>query len=207
MRVSASKVSVRFGDVMALNRVSLSARSRQMVAIMGPSGAGKSTLLGVISGEIMPTQGSVTVTPSPGIPAAVAWIFQSSPMLDRRSALENTALGAIARGDDPGVAYAAAASVLTGLRLGDRLHTLMYNLSGGERQRVAVARAMVSRASLILADEPTASLDSSARQLVVDSLMIAAAAGAVVLVATHDAFVADQCDRTVELMPADVGHR
>lgn len=165
-------------------------------AIMGPSGSGKSTLLGLVSGQLTPQSGRVHLTPAAHAslkPLIPAWIFQSSPLLSHRTALDNAVTASLMAGHDPKDARQRAGEALHRLGLGDLAGTRVSRLSGGERQRVTVARAITARSSLILADEPTASLDSEARRKVVEALKHAAELGALALIATHDPWVAAQC--------------
>lgn len=178
-----------------LNGASLNVMSGESVAIMGPSGSGKSTLMAVIAGELEPQQGHVIRSPE----QQVEWIFQSAPVLSRRSALDNVALGALARGHGRGRSTALARRAMRSLGI-ERLSAMpAYKLSGGERQRVAVARAIASGSPLILADEPTAALDAGSKQLVIEALTVATRSGASLVVATHDEEVARACDCTYRL--------
>ncbi|MEA5457350.1 ATP-binding cassette domain-containing protein [Sinomonas sp. JGH33] len=170
----------------------------EMIALMGPSGSGKSTLLGLISGQLAPDGGSI-IAEDGGSPAAPAWIFQSTPLLAHRTALDNAMTAALMTDHDPIVARRRAAEALDRAGLGGLASTRASRLSGGERQRVAVARAITARSRLVLADEPTASLDPVSRERVVDALRGAAELGALTLVATHDEWVADRCDTKVRI--------
>ncbi|MDQ4502615.1 ATP-binding cassette domain-containing protein [Sinomonas sp. ASV322] len=166
------------------------------IALMGPSGSGKSTLLGLISRQLAPDQGTVRAEHD-GSQVAPAWIFQSTPLLVHRTALDNAMTAALMTGHDPIVSRRRAAEALERVGLGGLASTHASRLSGGERQRVAVARAITARSRLVLADEPTASLDPVSRERVVDALRSAREFGALTLVATHDAWVADNCDARV----------
>ncbi|MDR1188896.1 MAG: ATP-binding cassette domain-containing protein [Bifidobacteriaceae bacterium] len=190
MRVDVSHCSVAFGQRVVLSDLSGSFASPGMVAFMGPSGSGKTTLLGVVAGAVRAASGIVAVDGKPGAAGRWEWIVQSSPLLNRRSAYDNVVLGPRARGESARAAAGAAGSALEALGIGGLANQRVYKLSGGERQRVAVARALAAGSELILADEPTASLDPRSRELVCDGLERAAVQGALVLVATHDPYVA-----------------
>ncbi|KZX20779.1 ABC transporter ATP-binding protein [Rathayibacter tanaceti] len=195
MLIDASDVTVDFGGRPILRAVSLSLEAGETLALRGPSGAGKSTLLGVLAGQVRPSEGTVRSAP----PERTAWILQSTPVLTRRSVLDNVALGALALGSRRRAAEAAALDALRQVGIAHLGLRPVHELSGGERQRTAVARAVVAGSALILADEPTASLDPGSRALVVDALLRAAASGAGVVVATHDSVVAAACGRIARL--------
>jgi ABC-type lipoprotein export system ATPase subunit len=195
MRVTIEALSVSWPGRSVLREVSGDFAGPGRVALMGPSGAGKSTLLAVLAGHLAPTSGSVIVAPA----ERPEWIVQASPMLLGRSALENAAVGSLSRGADPLEALAAARHALETLGLAAVLHSRAHRLSGGERQRVAVARALAARPGLVLADEPTASLDAGSRDAVIDALGSLRDAGALVLIATHDPHVAASCERVLTL--------
>ena len=173
--------------------------SPALVGVLGPSGSGKSSLLGVIGGAIRIAPGVVTLSYSTGESARIDWIVQSSPLLTRRSAIENVMLGPLSGGASFEEAEAASVAALSDLGMESLANQRAATLSGGERQRVSVARAIAARAPLLLADEPTASLDPLARGAVCDALAMARERGSVVLVATHDPFVAEKCDVTLTI--------
>lgn len=200
MPVTLLDLEMRFGARMVLDGLTATFPAGRMCALMGPSGAGKSTLLAIVAGHLTPTAGRARVTDVAGAPTRdVEWLVQSTPTLARRSAWDNAALGALARGVDRRAARAEAAQVLDDLALGPVREVRAFRLSGGERQRVAVARSIVRRTPVLLADEPTASLDPVSRAAVCDALRAAAGAGATVVVATHDPAVADRCDQVLLL--------
>lgn len=190
-------VTVHLGSRVVLDGVTLDLESATVVAVMGPSGAGKTTLLHVLGRMIRPTTGSMT----PDVEAShrIAWIVQNSPVLSRRTCQENIALGALAKGVGWDKAQILAARILRELGLERSASTMAFRLSGGEKQRVAVGRAIASDASIILADEPTASLDADSRELVCGALQTAAARGSAVIVTTHDEHVADAADCVLRL--------
>ncbi|RMI12740.1 ABC transporter ATP-binding protein [Cellulomonas triticagri] len=193
-------VHVTLGGRHVLDGVDLDLAPVGSVAVVGPSGSGKTTLLAVVAGLLAPDAGTVLRGGRPVDARDVAWVMQTTPLLGARSAVDNVALGALARGCTRAAADAVARDALDGLGLGDRAGTRVRRLSGGERQRVAVARALVQEAPVVVADEPTASLDAHARDRVVQALLAVASAGRLVLVATHDRVVADGCDRVVDLV-------
>lgn len=199
MRLTLSDIGVAYGSTWAVSGISLELRSRETYALMGPSGSGKSTLLAIISGQLEPTRGTMAIDGEPN--PHVQWVFQSSPMLERRSVVDNVALSSIARGVAPSLAQARALELLETFGLADVAQRASYTLSGGQRQRAAIARAIAADPDILLADEPTASLDAVARDRVCDALEHAAAAGALVVVATHDDYVAHRCNRIVPIDP------
>lgn len=162
------------GNVTVLDKLSLSLFSGQSVAITGPSGSGKSTLLNILGGLDKPSSGSMTVE-SKNLAEfneeqlaqfrnqRVGFVFQLHHLLPQCTALENVLIPTLVPGSerDPKENQGHARSLLGRLGLGDRLDHRPGQLSGGERQRVAVARALINKPLLILADEPTGALDQS----------------------------------------------
>jgi putative ABC transport system ATP-binding protein len=197
------------GVVRALDGVSLDVPGGTSVAVVGPSGCGKSTLLGLLGGLGLPTAGTVRVGPAVVSAlddraraafrrAAVGYVYQNDNLLPFLTVEENVALqrALTADGGDP----AAPARLLDRLGLGPLAHRVPDQLSGGQRQRAAIARAVVHRPNLLLADEPTGALDPHNAAVVVDLLLEAGQAlGATLVVATHDVAVAAWMDRVVEL--------
>ncbi len=193
MRITLTSVQVAFGERTVLDGLSAQFDSSLSYALMGPSGAGKSTLLGVIAGLVDIGSGSRHVEPT--LSESPAWVVQSSPLLPRRTALDNVALGALAVGLSRASAREAATNIMRELDITHLGAQRVSALSGGERQRVAVARSIVTDAPLILADEPTASLDRASATLVTDALLSACKLGRLVILATHDAEVANRCSQ------------
>ena len=178
--------------------LTLQIKQGEVLACVGPSGAGKSTLLAGIAGLLPTDAGTIHFSDFDGKPE-LHWLFQSAPLLMPRTAIDNVAIAAEIKGITRPEALRDAEALLAELGLGGRATQPAYRLSGGEKQRVAVARAYVSRPDVILADEPTASLDPLSRSLVVAMLGRAADAGAAVVMATHDPWVASRCTRTLAL--------
>lgn len=195
MRVTLEQVHLELGSRTVLDQLSVELIGPAVVGIMGPSGSGKTSLLNLVAGHLRPTGGTVSVLwPTETSAHVPAWIVQNSLLLYRRTTTDNVALGAVSRGRPASVAEREARAILARLGLIDVADARAYTLSGGEMQRVTVARAIAAGSALILADEPTASLDAVSRRTVCDALASAASAGALVLVATHDPYVASRCD-------------
>lgn len=208
-------VSKRYGsgstEVTAVRDVSLSVNPGEIVLIMGPSGSGKTTLLSMLGALLKPTEGEIHLNGT--ILSALAenrlpeirlkqfgFIFQDFNLLSALTALENVAIVAELAGSKSGEARRKAASLLTELGLGERLHFLPEKLSGGEKQRVAFARALVNDPSLILADEPTANLDSKIGHEIMRLLRhIAKEQGRSVVIVSHDQRIKDIADRVLWL--------
>lgn len=196
MRLRLTSIAHSFGARQLFDGLDLNAQSGESIGLMGPSGAGKSTLLSIIAREIVPAEGTVVWSSSS---LHAAWVLQSTPLLARRTALSNVMLGPLSRGMEVSSAASQATRAMRQLNVWHTASQKVFQLSGGERQRVAVARAMASRADILLADEPTASLDPVSRSAVVESLRAAAGSGALVIVCTHDLEVARSCDRAYSL--------
>ncbi|MDR0366219.1 MAG: ATP-binding cassette domain-containing protein [Bifidobacteriaceae bacterium] len=199
MLIEVFDCTVAFGARKVLDGLNAAFKGPGVAAVMGPSGSGKTTLLGVIAGAVPTSSGGVRVDGSPGHGVGWEWIVQSAALLNRRTAFDNVVLGPAARGLPRPVATEAAQASLVTLGIDRLAGQRVYKLSGGERQRVAVARALAAGADLILADEPTASLDPESRELVCRGLVWAAARGALVVVATHDPYVAQTASAAYRL--------
>ena len=185
------------GTLPVLRDVSFALEPDARMAIMGPSGSGKSTLLAILGGLDEPTAGTVRldgVDPFAGDAATraafrnrrIGFVFQEHHLLPGCTALDNVLVPALAAGRVPRETVARGRRLLERVGLGDRLDHRPAELSGGERQRVAVARALVLAPRLVLADEPTGQLDSTAASEVADMLVdLAAEAGGMLVVVTH----------------------
>lgn len=195
---------------LAVDHVDLTIRTGELVAIVGPSGSGKSTLGGLLAGLDRPTGGSVVVgeTRLDGLSddALAIWrghhvgiVFQNFHLIPTLTAAENVALALRFSGRRRGrKALVEAALDAVGLRAKSR--RLPSQLSGGEQQRVGVARAIVHRPPMILADEPTGSLDTASGREVFALLRAAADAGTTVVFITHDPALAAEADRVVHML-------
>ncbi|SCL66181.1 putative ABC transport system ATP-binding protein [Micromonospora citrea] len=217
-RDNPGHVVVRLDDVRkeydgatALDGVSLRVTAGEAVAVMGPSGCGKSTLLNMVAGLDRPTAGTVTVggedltaLNETGLARyrrrRVGIVFQFFNLLDDLPAVDNVALAAQLTGVPARQARARALEMLDRLGVADRADAYPATLSGGQRQRVAVARALVNRPALLLADEPTGALDSRAGEQVMELLTDLHRAGQTLLIVTHDPRLAQRCaSRLVEM--------
>ena len=195
--------------VVALQRVTLEIQRGERVALLGKSGSGKSTMLNLLGGLDHPTSGTLQVGGS-DLPhlssgqlarfrsATVGMIFQSFNLIASRTALQNVELPMIFKGLTPQRRRADARAALEAVGLGHRLHHLPAQLSGGENQRVAVARSLVNKPEIILADEPTGNLDSSTAREVIGLIMQHVEQhGATFILVTHDEELAATCTNRV----------
>ncbi|MFF5936898.1 ABC transporter ATP-binding protein [Streptomyces sp. NPDC012508] len=194
----------------ALRPCDLTVRRGEFVAVVGPSGSGKSTFLNIAGLLDAPTTGTYLLD---GIDTGtlrdadrtalrgrrIGFVFQSFHLLPQRSALENVTLALVYNGAPRRERAARAREALEQVGLVHRVDTLPTRLSGGERQRVAVARALVTRPSLLLCDEPTGNLDTANADAVLALLEKLHADGMTVLVITHDPAVAARAKRTVTI--------
>ena len=200
------------GEILrVLSGVDISIQPGETLAIMGPSGSGKSTLLGILAGLERPTTG---MTKRDGEDAGawdeerlalwrrkrVGFVFQSFRLMPTLTAVENASFPLELLGEAPGTAEKRAGELLGHLGLGDRLGHRPSQLSGGEQQRVAIARAYAHRPALILADEPTGSLDRATAARVLDALVeVNERSGTALVVVTHDPAAAERLGRSVRL--------
>jgi len=201
------------GSLTILDDINLNIGSGETVAIIGASGSGKSTLLGLLAGLDVPTSGAVSIfgrelfaLDEDGRAALRAeylgFVFQSFQLLPHLNALENVLLPLELTGRTPDDASPvdAARSLLQRVGLGERLSHYPKYLSGGEQQRVALARAFVLRPPLLLADEPTGSLDARTGEAVIELMFqLNQERGSTLLLVTHDPDIARRCGRQIEL--------
>ncbi len=196
--------------VRAVDGVDLGVTRGETVAIVGPSGCGKSTLLHLLGGLDRPTAGEVHVaghrvtgTREHALARLrrtdVGFVFQAFHLLDELTAVENIEVPALIAGVAAGSARRRALELLDQVGLSDRADHLPASLSGGQRQRVAVARALVNRPHVVLADEPTGNLDSAASADLLRLFAQVHDAGHTLVIVTHDQRVAATADRLISM--------
>ncbi len=212
--VRVDRISKHFGDgetrVDALREVSLEIRPREVVALLGPSGSGKTTLLNVIGCILDASSGSLDLDGERVIEDGrwsrsdlrklrldkIGFIFQFHNLLPFLDATDNVAIVLQLAGADSAMARKRALELLDYLEVGHRSASMPAKLSGGEAQRVAIARALANNPRIILADEPTAALDSKRAGIVMDLLRrLANEQNAAIIAVTHDDKIFDRFDR------------
>lgn len=199
-------------DIDILQIEKLTIQPKEKVSLIGPSGSGKSTLLNIIAGIIRPTSGSIQLSGQQLIGLSdkqwdairtkqIGYVFQSFYLLPGFSALENVLLAMQFAGTLRGKAREERAKqLLRRVGLESRMHHRPHQLSNGEQQRVAIARAIANEPALVLADEPTANLDTATASLMIELLTeICAEQGAALLLSTHDHSLIPYTDRTLRL--------
>jgi putative ABC transport system ATP-binding protein len=200
----------RFGRVEALRRAALTVRAGELVVLLGRTGAGKTTLLSCCGGLDRPDAGRVEVagqdlTALDGaalerfLRGTVGWVFQTAGLLPLMTAAENVALALELLGQPPARAAERARVALAEVGLADREAHRAAELSGGEQQRVALTRALVKAPALLLADEPTAQLDTETARAITALIREAAERGTAVLLATHDEAAVEVADRVLTI--------
>ena len=201
--------------VHVLKGIDLDIFKNQYVALMGPSGSGKSTLMNLLGCLDTPTEGSYVLNGS-DVSALddnalaeirnneIGFVFQTFNLLPRSTALENVALPLVYAGWGKEERIARASEVLTQVGLGDRMEHKPNQLSGGQRQRVAVARALVNKPALILADEPTGNLDSKTSVEIMKLFDEIQAAGNTVILVTHEEDIAQYAKRVIRLVDGNI---
>jgi len=196
------------GAVRALDGVTMTVTAGEFVAVTGPSGCGKSTLLHLVAALDSPTSGSIIVN-GRDLRAAgndryrrrdVGLVFQLHNLLPNLNAVQNIEVAMFSNGSGHREQRARARELLAAVDLADKEHMNPPRLSGGERQRLAIARALANGPSLLLADEPTGSLDSASVDMLLRLLHgIREQQGVTILLVTHDSHVAAATDRIVRM--------
>lgn len=216
--VRLQRVSKRFGEgearVDALRDVTLDVYAGEVVALLGPSGSGKTTLLNVIGCILDPSSGSMELDGELVVRDGawqrgdlrrlrldkIGFIFQFHNLLPFLNATENVAIVLQLAGENAAAAHERSIDLLEYLEVANRRAAMPAKLSGGEAQRVAIARALANRPRIILADEPTAALDSKRAGIVMDLLRrLAVEQDAAIIAVTHDEKIFDRFDRTFQL--------
>lgn len=209
IRNLSKRVTDAIGTLTILDDITFSIEAGEAVAIVGASGSGKSTLLGLIAGLDRPSGGSITLA-GVGLDELdedgraslraqkIGFVFQSFQLLQHLNALENVMLPLELQSS--GNAAVRAQAMLTRVGLSERLRHYPKTLSGGEQQRVALARAFVTEPALLLADEPTGSLDAQTGQGIMDLMFeLHRNRGSTLLLVTHDPEIAARCQRRIVL--------
>lgn len=205
------------GEIDILNNISLSIMPGEKVAIVGPSGSGKSTLLSLIGLLDTPTSGQITIA---GKNVAtmnekemaflrnqkIGFVFQSFELISPFTVSEN--ISAPLDIGDKSISKDSISKMLTEVKMSERAQALPYTLSGGEKQRVAIARALIHKPAIILADEPTGSLDRNTGEKVLGLLLDAVSEhNTTLIIITHDESMASRMDRVFEIKDKGVHER
>lgn len=211
MMIEACNIYKRFGNVEVLRGVSIEVAEGEMVSIVGASGAGKTTLLQIVGTLMQPDEGSVRIagTDIGGIDddrlsrfrnRHIGFVFQFHHLLPEFTALENVMMPALIGGVSRKEAESRAKELLDMVNLASRASHKPSALSGGEQQRAAIARALINRPSVVLADEPTGNLDTKNRDEIYALLSdVRREFGQTIVIVTHDERLAAQTDRKIEM--------
>lgn len=210
VKLEAVNKIYKTGDtsITALDTTDIGFNSGELTLIMGPSGSGKTTLLSILGFVIYPTSGRVfykgqEVTKLKENALAdlrlkeIGFVFQHFNLIEPLNALENVMQPLILQGMDSGKASEKAKRALEEVGLGDRIKNLPKKLSGGQKQRVSIARALVTEPSMILCDEPTASLDAKSAEMIMNELKSLAESGKALVIVTHDLRLRKFADRVI----------
>lgn len=198
------------GDFTALDGLNLEIKDGEFVSLVGQAGAGKSTILRLLTGEVHPTEGEVLVDgvnvaelPQREIPMLrrkVGTIFQDFKLLSKKNAFENVAFALEVCGAEPDDIAQDVPKVMNIVGLADKVNNFPHQLSGGEKQKLAIARALIHRPRILLADEPTGNLDPLNSYDVVNLLKKINEFGTTVILASHDRDVVNSIGRRVITM-------
>ena len=200
-------VTKKFGQIFALDDINLEVKQGEFTFLVGPSGAGKSTLLRILTREVLPTSGKVfvnhiDVTKIPDKDVSkyrrkIGFVFQDFKLLDDRTIFENVALTLEVLGRSEEEIKKGVEHVLKLVEIWDRRNLFPRQLSGGEAQRTAIARAIVGKPDMLLADEPTGDLDPKTAWGVIQLLNEINSWGTTILMATHNAEIVNTLKRRV----------
>jgi len=210
--------STAAGDVTACRDISFDVRAGELLVVSGASGAGKTTLLSILGTLDSPTSGSVLIGDTDVATLSadelitlrrdrLGFVFQSFGLIPILTAAENVEVPLRLRREDPAVRAARVAEVLELVGLSDHANQRPDELSGGQQQRVGIARALVARPDILIADEPTGQLDSGNAGIVMDLIQeLVHSQGIAAIVATHDPMFVERADRVLHLRDGQVTH-
>ena len=202
------------GNIKALNGIDLEITENDFISIIGPSGSGKSTLLNIIGAIDKPNSGNISVS---GIDLnnernlnkfrfeKIGIVFQLHNLIPNLTVLENVQIPLIGTGISNDEIDKRALDILNSVDLGDKINQKPTKLSGGQRQRVAIARALVNNPSIILADEPTGSLDSKTGDLILNLLKdIHKKNNVTLIIVTHELYIANMANRIIKIVDGKI---
>lgn len=216
--IEATNIEKRFGSIEVLRKVSISIPSQQITAIVGPSGAGKTTLLQILGTLDPPNAGTLRIAGHNPLSMSrkrqaqfrnkhIGFVFQFHQLLPEFTAAENVAIPAMIAGVKKKEALQAAEDLLADLGLSKRILHKPSQLSGGEKQRVAVARALINQPSVILADEPSGSLDTERKQELHQLFFnLCRERHQTFVIVTHDTELAQMAHHTITLKDGQIAH-
>ena len=216
--ISLKKISKSFSNnkkILVLKKINYSFAKGKIYSLMGPSGSGKSTLLNILSMIDKPTTGSLlinndiidfseTVINDKIRSKKIGIIYQQNNLLPDFTALENVYLASLALGNDKKSSIEKAKKIIKKMNLSNREHHYPSELSGGEIQRIAIARALINEPEIILADEPTGSLDQSTGKDVFKILYNLKNKNRLIIYATHNRFFANMADCKLEMIDGNI---
>lgn len=214
--IELSGITKSFGKLQVLKGIDLNINKREVVSIVGPSGAGKTTLLQIMGTLDKADSGSVVINGteisrlkekelSAFRNKEIGFVFQFHQLLPEFTALENITIPALINGTSSSAAKVRAMEILDFLGLSDRASHKPSELSGGEKQRVAVARALINNPSVILADEPSGSLDTKNKEELHNLFFeLRDKLGQTFVIVTHDESLASQTDRTIHIVDGKI---
>lgn len=208
--IAFDSVTKKFGSTLALDNLSLEIKQGEFVFIVGPSGAGKSTLLRLLTRELLPTSGKIVVNKIditkikdrdvPNLRRKIGVVFQDFKLLDDRTVFENVALTLEVQGKSDAEIAKMVEHTLKLVEIWNKRNLFPKQLSGGEQQRTAIARAVVSKPDIVLADEPTGDLDLKTAWGVIQLLNEINSWGTTVLMATHNQEIVNALKRRVVIL-------
>lgn len=205
-----NSITKKFGSSLALDNISLEIKQGEFVFIVGPSGAGKSSLLRILTKEIQPTSGKIMVgnmditkikdKDVPSLRRKVGVVFQDFKLLDDRTVFEQVALALEVLGKSQAEISKLVEHILKLVEIWDKRNLFPRQLSGGEAQRTAIARAVVGKPDVLLADEPTGDLDPKTAWGVIQLLNEINSWGTTILMATHNQEIVNKLKRRVVIL-------